>query len=350
MKKVVFYFLFYIFLAPTNVIGEVVISEGAARITSAIDVNTFRKRALEQALNSITRNGKQQMTSFAIVENGQILIDQIHSTTTTEILAFKILSEEQKKNYYHVKIEAVIKGDKNDSAEVSCRETKIPAVGLHFTVMPINFYLPAWADLDTNLLEDELLNSKFIINLQADKFGSKKKKVTNLYSLYNPKDAKPNPKIFQIFVNIQLEPDQNDNLFLQQKILRMAVQTKLFRKNELLAETNENFKLKIETKYAFNINLGGSRPNWEKEKYEFNRVLSSHINQILSTLECRKVVAKLNKKNKNLFMNLGKIDGISIGDIFVLDTPEIEKYYLEAIRVDETTTNLKLISIYAGLF
>ena len=64
-----------------------VISEGFAAITSDIHVKEFRKRAIENALQNIAFEREQALTSFTIIENGQMLLDQVRSTSKAGILS-----------------------------------------------------------------------------------------------------------------------------------------------------------------------------------------------------------------------------------------------------------------------
>ena len=79
-----------------------------ASITSTLGDNIYRKRAIENALQNIAISTGQELTSFTIVENGQMLIDQIQSTSTLGVLSYKVLSERKKNKQYHVKIEAIV--------------------------------------------------------------------------------------------------------------------------------------------------------------------------------------------------------------------------------------------------
>ena len=77
--------------------ASTVISEGFAAITSDIHVKEYRKRAIENALQNIAFDREQALTSFTIIENGQMLLDQVRSTSKAGILSYKILKEEKKK-------------------------------------------------------------------------------------------------------------------------------------------------------------------------------------------------------------------------------------------------------------
>ena len=92
--------------------ASTVVSEGVATITSKINLAEYKKRAIENALQNIALEREQALTSFTIIENGQMLLDQVRSTSQLGILSYKILKESKKDNKYYVKIGSRGKGQK----------------------------------------------------------------------------------------------------------------------------------------------------------------------------------------------------------------------------------------------
>ena len=68
-------------------------SEGFALITSTLPSSVYRQRAIENALQNIALNQEQSVSSFTVVENGQMLIDQIQSRSSTGILSYTVSDE-----------------------------------------------------------------------------------------------------------------------------------------------------------------------------------------------------------------------------------------------------------------
>ena len=117
MKHIKFIpFVITIFLLTSGSVhgASTIVSEGVAAITSNIQIEEFRKRAIENALQNIAFEREQALTSFTIIENGQMLLDQVRSTSKAGILSYKILNEGKKNNTYYVKIEAVVRDVNND--------------------------------------------------------------------------------------------------------------------------------------------------------------------------------------------------------------------------------------------
>ena len=111
MKHIKFIsFVITIFLLASGSVhaASTVVSEGVAAITSNIHVKEYRKRAIENALQNIAFEREQALTSFTIIENGQLLLDQVRSTSRAGILSYKVLREERKNKNYYVKILSLI--------------------------------------------------------------------------------------------------------------------------------------------------------------------------------------------------------------------------------------------------
>ena len=155
MKHIKFIpFVITIFLlACGSVYGaSTVVSEGVAAITSNIHVKEYRKRAIENAIQNIAFEREQALTSFTIIENGQLLLDQVRSTSRAGILSYKVLKEERKNKTYYVKIEAVVRDSKdgnNDQIQSDfCRKTNISMVSLDVALYLDPQQFPHWMNLD----------------------------------------------------------------------------------------------------------------------------------------------------------------------------------------------------------
>ena len=81
-----------------------VIASGNAFITSNVSKDIFRTRAIENALQKIVLEANQDLSSFSIVENGKVLLDQIQSNSEVQILQYEIIEENIKNNKYQVTI------------------------------------------------------------------------------------------------------------------------------------------------------------------------------------------------------------------------------------------------------
>ena len=101
-------FVIVLFVNGGTEAASLVKADGMAIITSQIDKKEYRKLAIEDALQNISTNQNIKLNSFSLVENGKILVDQIQSSSSIEILSFEVIDEKIKSNIFHVTIEALI--------------------------------------------------------------------------------------------------------------------------------------------------------------------------------------------------------------------------------------------------
>ena len=81
----------FTFSASATMAKDIVTSTGYALITSSINKDIFRTRAIENALQKIVMESGQDLNSFSIVENGKILLDQIQTHSTVKVLQYDIV-------------------------------------------------------------------------------------------------------------------------------------------------------------------------------------------------------------------------------------------------------------------
>ena len=97
---------FFSILAACNLVAlptipsaaTTVVVSGNAFITSNVSKDIFRTRAIENALQKIVLEANQDLSSFSIVENGKVLLDQIQSNSEVQILQYEIIEENIKNN------------------------------------------------------------------------------------------------------------------------------------------------------------------------------------------------------------------------------------------------------------
>ena len=85
-------------LALSNIsrAANLITTDGVAVITSKIDKKLFRTRAIENALQNLVSQGSQTVDSFSIIENGKVLLDQVHLASKLGIQEYSVIKEEIK--------------------------------------------------------------------------------------------------------------------------------------------------------------------------------------------------------------------------------------------------------------
>jgi len=83
------------------------------------DLNTSRKRALEDALYIAALRGGANIDGFSAISSNTVINDHSIVKATNRVIDFKILSEEQSKEFLSIKISAVVG---NDTAAQNCKK------------------------------------------------------------------------------------------------------------------------------------------------------------------------------------------------------------------------------------
>ena len=339
---------FFIVTGSANA-ASTVISEGFATITSSINSKEYRKRAIENALQNIALEREQALTSFTIIENGQMLLDQVRSTSKTGIVSYKILKEAKKNKTYYVKIEAIVQdadqyGGSQDNA-ILCRKTNLPAfdLDLYLNIDPQQF--PPWMDLNIAWLKEQIkkagLNPKpsFVLRNQ------KRTKSSDLYTLFEDNNTNVSSKnLYHVILKLNFSAARNEAFFIKNKILNLALTSKVLRDGTSVQDVSENFEFTISKKFGTGIPIQNNKKIWQNERDKISSTIIDTIQHRINQLKCISTSATLKKKNKKYFIEHGTIEGIKSTDIFILETAETQKFYFKVIDLHEKETYLELIS------
>ncbi len=347
-------FISIVLIVLQFVVGSVqaastVISEGFAAITSDIHVKEYRKRAIEDALQNIAFDREQALTSFTIIENGQMLLDQVRSTSKAGILSYKILKEEKKNKSYYVKIEAVVQDVNNDgeSQIISdfCRHTNIPAINVDLALYLDRQQFPPWMNLDINWLKSEIKKANVKPKLSFVSANLPTSSNNDLYTLFEKNDTNSDiQNLYQVNLNLVLDKAQNETFFVQNKKLSMAVNSEILRNGQIIEIGSENFDFIIAKKFGTGIPVQNNKKIWQTQKKQIASVIISELIQRLDRLKCMPTRAKLKQRRAKYFIQYGTIDGIKEKDIFILETPETQKFYFKVADLGKSETFLELIS------
>ena len=112
------------------------------------DINTSRKRALEDALYIAALRGGANIDGFSAISSNTVINDHSIVKATNRVIDFKILSEEQSKEFLSIKISAVV-GDVSAGSNCKKRPLNITllkgAYYAHSNVpSKLSRYTPIW--------------------------------------------------------------------------------------------------------------------------------------------------------------------------------------------------------------
>ena len=120
----------------------------------------YRQRAIENALQNIALDQEQSVSIFTVIENGQMLIDQIQSRSSTGVLSYTVSDEKKTNSHYYVTIDAIVKDgiepDKGKVANLKCRNTTIDTVDYSASINLDLQKLPAWVLISEAWLKNKL--------------------------------------------------------------------------------------------------------------------------------------------------------------------------------------------------
>ena len=337
-----------IFTSSLNA-ASTVVSEGVATITSNINKAEYKKRAIENALQNIALEREQALTSFTIIENGQMLLDQVRSTSQLGILSYKILEESTKNNKYYVKIEAVVKDENFEEGDHTnfdiCRKTKLPAVDLNLALAIHLQQFPAWMDLNTDWLKNEIVKANFTPRLTFISNKTSPSTENDLYSLFENDNANDrSDNLYRINLKLNVNKTQSESFFVKDKKLNLALSSVVTRNGQSIASSSQNFEFTVMRKFGVGLPVQSNKKVWQNEKKQIVTLLIEELRQRLDQLKCISVIARLKKNNNSYFIDYGKIDGLKDKDIFILETAETQKFYFKIDKLGDRQTQLKLIS------
>tara|TARA_B100000674_G_scaffold492432_1_gene512453 strand:+ start:89 stop:1204 length:1116 start_codon:yes stop_codon:yes gene_type:complete len=344
-------FVITIFLLASGSVyaASTVVSEGVAAITSNIHVKEYRKRAIENALQNIAFEKEQALTSFTIIENGQLLMDQVRSTSRAGILSYKVLKEERKNKTYYVKIEAVVRDSKNLSDDQIqsdfCRKTNISTVDLDINLYIDPQQFPHWISLDTAWLKSEITKASLKPSIL---FVSERKTITGKTDLYKLFDGNgtnvTTENLYQIVLSLDFSKAQNETFFIQNKKLSLMLTSEVTRNGQSIINFNKNMDFIFAKKFGTGIPIQNNKKIWQTQKKQIASAVISELQHKLEQLKCIPIKAKLEKNKAKYYIQYGIIDGINDNDIFILETPETQKFYFKVTDLRPTQTYLELIS------
>lgn len=330
--------------------GSIVVSEGVAVVTSGLDSSTFRKRAIENALQKIANDSGQAISSFTIVENGQILLDQIQSISHSEVAAFEVISEKKTNSQYKVKIKALVSNTSNASkAEVSdqkCRKAQIKTIDFEVKIEIDEQQFPAWLGLDAKWLENNIMATPYSPPLSLINPNSNLDKGKAIYSLYSASNSSVIERpINQLNLRLKFDKATIEKLFVETIAIQMTMNTELLRKEQVIRKNKNTISFNVKSKIGRGSLYLNNRGSWDKEKNNLVNSITEYLKSELLYFQCVVINTELRKDEQNSFyINYGSLDGINNDDIFLLETQAADKVYLTVNKIDDHRTELSLLA------
>ena len=333
-------------LSSTSQAANLITTDGIAVITSTLDKNIFRSRAIENALQNLVGQGSQIVESFSIVENGQVLIDQVHLASKLGIQEYRVVKEEIKGKFYHVSLDVLLNDKNKKENDQQCRRAAPPSMDLSVNLEVDRNRMPAWAIFSNNFVNQIIENHEFEPKLQRPNMQSQRQiQAASLYSLYeNDQNEKSYENYYKLHTTVGLEAFHN-NTFLDKNLdLKVTVSSYILRKSEKILEKKAVSYFPIVQRSLNGALSHVTRKDWPSTKKTIANFVVENLNQQLSDLDCLEFFPKINANSGRAFLNYGSLDGITSSDMFLVRNSKAKKIYFRLESLDEHRANIKVIS------
>jgi len=325
--------------------AEPITANGYALITSSINKDIFRTRAIENALQKIVLESGQDLNSFSIVENGKVLLDQIQTRSTVKILQYEVVGEFIKNKKYHVTVQALLGQDESKPGNSICKKASVNSVDFSFKIMRNNNDFPAWAYISQDWILSELENHSFNTELNITSRPHTKKTDANYYTLSDYEEFPVGlENIYRVNTKISFERENKNNILEKNIILVTKIKTALMRKDKVFSELEFHQPYVIHQKLFNSSFLGATRGNWEKIKKHFSNLLTDSIQRQIASLDCVNISPRVFSKSGIPFIDFGLLDGIRKSDMFVIKSDSSKKTYLKIVEIRDHETQVEIVS------
>ena len=321
-------------------------TEGVALITSTLDKSIYRTRAIENALQNLASQGVQTLDSFSIVENGQVLLDQVHLASKLGIQEYSVIKEEVKGRSYHVTLNVVVSNEQSKKQNNLCRKAAPPSLDYSIVFEKKLNKMPAWVIFSDDFINKALATHQFEPKLQKPSPHTDQQiQAASLYSLFEKNTVgQPPVNLYKLHTRVVLEPSHNVNLVEKKLGLKITIFSHVMRKDKKILEQIKQEHFTIEQKNLNGLFSPVTRRDWPLIKDKMANFILETIEQQLSQLNCLKFLPKIQAKSGKIVLDYGSYDGITPSDMFILKNGNAKKIYFTLENLEEHQTTIKIVS------
>ena len=298
------------------------------------NIETSRKRALEDAIYIAALKGGADVNGFSSISSNTIINDQSVIKATNRVIDFKILSETQNKEYLTIKISAVVG---SELSKKNCKirpinvnlfkgsmtvDTNVPSELARYTSMWYNkIYenLSKLPNVDINNFQNRQLN-QIIKSSQNPSFDYNA--ITKGIPTIHPGNYSLVPKIVLTKTN-----KNNKNNFAN---YLLTVSFDLYKGQKIKLETSKSYNLlinyQLESKFQFIKNI--STLHIDKINQNVNDHLSKVIKSFFYDINCIPLEGRLTVNEGKLQVDLGSKQGLKQKQIGLVNGIKIQNSML----------------------
>jgi hypothetical protein len=324
--------------------------EGSAFRTSEISDEVFRSRAISNALQSVTQSGAQSVESFAIVENGKVLIDQIANKSNINIAGYRVLETRKEDNKFFVRLEVLVLDVKSTAQQLTCRRPS--ALNIQFTFMGLKLktQFPYWFSLNEIQFKKDIrqhTNLQENLNLVAESQPIKRQTLS--YGLYetNANDELASPRITpsgRLSLSLEADITSKSDFLQSKKDMTVEAKSTLYKNNAIVSSASQIASITIEESNFLSLKSKSSKDRLDHIKAKIMEISLAAIDKATAPLECQNIVGKTFTKNGKIFFNFGEHDGLLESDIFVSTGSDTSQYYFKVKKLTDNTSELIALS------
>ena len=280
----------------------------------ADDIETSRKRALEDALYIAALRGGADINGFSAITSNTIINDQSIVKATNRVLDFKILSERQSKEFLNIKISAVV-GGKLSKKNCKNRPINITLFKGSYNIessVPSKLarYTPMWYGQIYEVIS-KLPNVKAINHKNKSLEQIIKSKVNSSFDYNALTNGLPIIQAgdYSLVPELFLTENNKQNSF-SNYLLRVSF--KIFKGPGIKLMVTKTYDLPIEyqykSKFQFINNISTSDIQLVDQNVHDHMLLAA--TNFLQDLNCRPLEGKLTVKEGDLVVDLGRKQGL----------------------------------------
>ena len=300
-------------LANDNANFKQVEATGRA-VLIAGDIETSRKRALEDALYISALKGGADINGFSAITSNTVINDQSIVKATNRVLDFKILSEKQSKEFLSIKISAVV-GGKLSKKKCKNRPINITLFRGSYNVessVPSKLarYTPMWYGQIYDVIS-KLPNVKAINHKNKSLKQIIKSNVNSSFDYNALTNGLPIIQAgdYSLVPELLLTENNNQNSFSN---YLLKVSFKIFKGPGIKLMTTKTYDLPIEyqykSKFQFINNISTSDIQLVDQNVHHHMLLAA--TKFLQDLNCRPLEGKLTVNEGSLVVDLGRKQGL----------------------------------------
>ena len=297
---------------------------GRAVLESEQELDTPRRRALEDALYLAALHGGAKINGFSSVDTDTSIQENLVVKPDSHILDFDIISEEQTETHFIIKLRSAV----GQLKQSNCENKGLKSISLYKPTVLIHPSVPYWVhSLAEKLIEDFIISLQSENNLNMTDYSDVALQQNELKSINDSFDyvsltsgrSRTNYGDYAIVPSLEISKSTKLSGFTTYDSLKIAFDTNVYE--------GSNYSLNFSKSQSFEALFDSSGP-WRtinlllKSSREsilepILQKASEHSKEIINELVCKKVYSKIAVNNGKIEVPLGKRHGISISALAV---------------------------------